>query len=583
MAYDPSSLFGMGTDLASYSGIGGDGMPVNNGSYSPDVGMTSLPAQQFSMLTTPGYNPYSANNPRANANGLVPLSNVGGDPNARSIYADLKNAGLSDAQIQQYGAAATSAAGSVGGLSRDPAIAMQGKDWASNYMSVLNQVAKDNPQLAQKLSQNITPALQQSSRAYAGSMGAQSAEAAAGSGFDKFMGQWGWTLPIAGAAAAAGGAALAAGSAAGAGAGAGAGAAGAFDATAAGIDAGGMAGVGGAGGLASGMSGAVGDGLAAMGAGGAADSGVLANLGADQMGNAAGIGDGGFLNVSAPDAISTPNIGASFPSDFVSSSSAGGVPTAADVGSSAAPFSMAGGGAGAQGGNSLFSWLNNAIPGSSNSTSGGLFGNGGILGSGVGNGSGFLGSGFSGSDLLKSGLNYFIQNRNQRNLNSQAQNMLNAGNALNQPQRAPYQAASLNMVQNPSQYLNTDPFATAMRDYYKNSVIPAQVARSGNPSQVVDQSGSQFNTSVAQDYNQKLQTLAGYGGFNQMANSFTGNPAGQLFGAGAAAGNNAMDSLPMMFNSMWNGNNRATSQVPGQGINPVKQNPISNSTLNFSQ
>lgn len=251
---------------------------------------------------------------------------------------------------------------------------------------------------------------------------------------------------------------------------------------------------------------------------------------------------------------------------------------------------MGAGGAGAAGGGGGFlNWLSGSLGGGSTgggaASGGGLFGNGGLLGTGLFNGSGVLGSGISGTDLLKSGLNYFMNNRSQDQMNSRANQILNAGNALNQPQRAPYQAASLNMVQDPSQYLNTDPFATAMRDFYKNSVIPSQVAKSGNPSQVIDQSGSQFNTSVAQDYNQKLQTLAGYGGFNQMANSFTGNPAAELFGAGANYSNNSVaSSLPILMNGLMNGNNHATSNVPGGGaVNPVKTNPISNSTLNFSQ
>lgn len=166
-------------------------------------------------------------------------------------------------------------------------------------------------------------------------------------------------------------------------------------------------------------------------------------------------------------------------------------------------------------GQDFFPNIGNQVAGSTGS---------GALGNFMGGASGTL----QGSDLVKAGLQYLINNKQSSQAKEMMDYLASKGDALQQPQRAPYQAMSLEMLQNPQSYFQNNPFATALAAQYRNNVIPTQVAKSGNPGQVIDQAGSQFATALGENYNNLAQILSTYGGFNQGA-GYSAAAAGSMF------------------------------------------------------
>lgn len=150
-------------------------------------------------------------------------------------------------------------------------------------------------------------------------------------------------------------------------------------------------------------------------------------------------------------------------------------------------------------------------------------------------------------DLIGAGANYLTQSNQQNRMMDVAQRASEMGNPLTQPQRAPFQAMAQNLLMNPETYFQNNPFATALSAHYKNNVIPANVAKSGNPSQVIDEKGSQFATALAGNYNNLADILGTYGGYNQ------GNGGGQLYGsiASNAAKINPWEGLGMIAGKDW--------------------------------
>lgn len=118
-------------------------------------------------------------------------------------------------------------------------------------------------------------------------------------------------------------------------------------------------------------------------------------------------------------------------------------------------------------------------------------------------------------DLLKTGGNFLFNQFSADRANSLMEKVMQQGSALNQSQRQPYQALALDLMQNPQQYMQNNPFATALADRYKNFIIPAQLGKSGNPGMVLDQAGGQFANAISGNYNELANILMGYGGFNQ--------------------------------------------------------------------
>lgn len=110
----------------------------------------------------------------------------------------------------------------------------------------------------------------------------------------------------------------------------------------------------------------------------------------------------------------------------------------------------------------------------------------------------------------------------------QASDLIGRTDALNQPQRQPYQGMARDLLNNPQSYMTNNPFATALTNLYKNNVIPANIAKSGNTGFEADRLGAQFATALGGNYNQLAQILSGYGGFTQGAP--TGGSAAPLYG-----------------------------------------------------
>lgn len=138
---------------------------------------------------------------------------------------------------------------------------------------------------------------------------------------------------------------------------------------------------------------------------------------------------------------------------------------------------------------------------------------------------GVVGNGSLASQGVSAGMNYLVNQFMGNKAHGQAQDLIHQSAPINQPQRLPYQQQAQELLLNPQSYMQNNPFATNLAKYYREGVIPANVAKSGNPAQVLDKAGSQFATSIAGNYNELASLLATYGGFNQGA----GNT-----GAGAA-------------------------------------------------
>lgn len=151
-------------------------------------------------------------------------------------------------------------------------------------------------------------------------------------------------------------------------------------------------------------------------------------------------------------------------------------------------------------------------------TGGGLLDWLGSLGSGASGGAGGAG-GSIGSNLAIGGANLLVNQYNANRARQQAGDLLNRSDSLQQPARFPFQAAANDMVNNPGSYFANNPFATSMANYYKNNVIPANIAKSGNTGFDTDRLGAQFATALGGNYNELLNTLSGYGGFTQGAPS----------------------------------------------------------------
>lgn len=108
-------------------------------------------------------------------------------------------------------------------------------------------------------------------------------------------------------------------------------------------------------------------------------------------------------------------------------------------------------------------------------------------------------------------VNMFLASQNRKS----GQAAADRSDALLQQQRAPFQQAATDMVQNPQNYFQNNPFATSMANFYRNNVIPTSIAKSGNTGFDTDRLGAQFATALGGNYNQLLQTLMTGGGFNQ--------------------------------------------------------------------
>lgn len=125
--------------------------------------------------------------------------------------------------------------------------------------------------------------------------------------------------------------------------------------------------------------------------------------------------------------------------------------------------------------------------------------------------------GLQSKDLAMGGINFGLNQYLANQAKNAGASAANTSNAMNDPRRQPFQQAANDMVQNPQDYFKNNPFATSMADFYKNGVIPANIAKSGNTGFDTDRLGAQFATAVGGNYNALLQQLQGFGGYNQGA------------------------------------------------------------------
>lgn len=180
--------------------------------------------------------------------------------------------------------------------------------------------------------------------------------------------------------------------------------------------------------------------------------------------------------------------------------------------------------------------------------------------------------GITTGDLWKAGGNFLVNQLMASRASNQADKAAQMGDPLSHPARAPFQNEANNMVQNPAQWMQTGAFPTALTNLYKNNVLPANIAKSGNTGFEADKAGAQFATALGGNYNQLLQTLMGYGGYNQ--NNF----AGMNYQTGNAAANNFMNES---FRGFGNMAGKAAEQVFGSPEKP-QVNPTTNAATMFS-
>lgn len=137
-------------------------------------------------------------------------------------------------------------------------------------------------------------------------------------------------------------------------------------------------------------------------------------------------------------------------------------------------------------------------------------------------------------NLLGSGANYFINKQRQDELMAQAQKAGAMSNALDQPQRQPYQGMLSSLLTNPSQFYSTNPAVKGQLDLAKQQ-FEANSAKMGT-------GGTQFSDYLRNvqniasgTFNDQANLLSGLGGFNQ-GPGYSGNVYGSLAGQASNAG-----------------------------------------------
>jgi len=155
-------------------------------------------------------------------------------------------------------------------------------------------------------------------------------------------------------------------------------------------------------------------------------------------------------------------------------------------------------------------------------------------------------------DLGKAGANFFISNMMADKYANAANANKTAGSALDQPQRQQYQQQFSNLMTNPNDYFQNNPFAKAAIAQMQNSFGPA-MAKSGNPFFEADRLGTSFMTQLGSNFNDQANILSNAGGFNGPVG---GQGSAQLLGQGLGQQNEAFRTL---------GSNIFKQQGPMQG------------------
>lgn len=128
-------------------------------------------------------------------------------------------------------------------------------------------------------------------------------------------------------------------------------------------------------------------------------------------------------------------------------------------------------------------------------------------------------------------------NQYQGGINAATDRGVQQGNPLNNPQRQQYQQQLQGMMNNPSEFMNTDPFIQsskkALGDQYQ-----ANFAKSGNLPFESIQSSAALQQMMSQAYNDRIKQLSTLGGFDQ-GPGYAGLIAQNGGNLGAQIGNNS--------------------------------------------
>lgn len=110
--------------------------------------------------------------------------------------------------------------------------------------------------------------------------------------------------------------------------------------------------------------------------------------------------------------------------------------------------------------------------------------------------------------------NYLLGQQYTNRLNQNTTNAVNQANPLNNAQRQPYQAGLSNLINNPSQFMQTDPYIKAATQQLQNQGS-ANFAKSGNlPLEAINQNAA-IQQMMAQQYNSRIGQMMTAGGFDQ--------------------------------------------------------------------
>lgn len=241
----------------------------------------------------------------------------------------------------------------------------------------------------------------------------------------------------------------------------------------------------------------------------------------------------------------------------------------AGVGPAAPGASASAGGTAANGSGSLMDWIGSTAQSIGQGVTNFAPGEWDWMGQ-IGKGVGAGGNGGWMQTLAGAGVNFLGNNYMRQQSEKEARRLMEQGNPLNDPRRQPYQQMSNELMMNPQNYFQNNPFASQLSAHFKNNVIPQQVATTGNPNLVLDRAGSQFAQAIGGNYNELANILMGYGGFNA---------PNQGVGASAQAGQKGLD----FQNKSFAGFGEIAAKMFGNPQNPkptgTNQNPITGSVV----
>jgi hypothetical protein len=153
------------------------------------------------------------------------------------------------------------------------------------------------------------------------------------------------------------------------------------------------------------------------------------------------------------------------------------------------------------------------------------------------------------SNLMRGGaaiVNMLNQNRTSGQMGDIAERAAFLNQSLNQPQRAPYQQQLAQQIQNPSQFMQTNPVIQAQLEMAKNQ-MEANTAKMGAGGKVFGDYLQHQHNIMSDNYYKNADLLSRLGGFADGAGG-----AGSAFGgpatAGANAGANALSGFAQFFN-----------------------------------